>query len=255
MTEALDLANFSAGYANRFLLALVRVMSALSLNPFLGASRVPAQAKVGLGVFITIALFPPGGPDEAVSAGISEIVGEVLVGLAAGFAVTLIFSAAQLAASLIGVNAGFGFASTIDPFFDGGAGVIERFFSAFTMLVFVQINGHHLFLAGLRDLFDIVPLGQATLVPVGMERVTNLFAAVFIAGVKMALPVLAALLLADLAMAILAKVAPQFNLLAVGMPVKLIVGLAGLIVALPVILPRMVAVFRTMPAGMAGLVG
>jgi flagellar biosynthetic protein FliR len=237
------------------LLATVRVASALVLNPFLGASRIPAQAKVGLALFVTVILFPPGGPGESVNAGITEIIGEVLIGLAAGFAVTLIFFAAQLAAGLIGINAGFGFASTLDPFFDGGTGVIERFFSAFTMLVFVQINGHHLFLSGLRDLFVVVPLGQGALVPLGMQRVTDLFVVVFAAGVKMALPVLAALLLADLAMAILARVAPQFNLLAVGLPVKLLVGLAGLFVALPVILPRMTALFRMLPQGMAGLAG
>jgi flagellar biosynthesis protein FliR len=255
MIEALDMGQFSAAYANRFLLAAIRVISALSLNPFLGASRVPAQGRVGLALFVTAVLFPPGGADDTVVAGISEIIGEVLVGLAAGFAVTLIFFAAQLASGLIGVNSGFGFASTIDPFFDAGTGVIERFFSAFTMLVFVQINGHHLFLAGLRDLFEVVPLGQGTLMPMGIQRVTDLFVAVFAAGIKMALPVLAALLLADLALAILARVAPQFNLLAVGLPVKLLVGIAGLLVALPVILPRMTAVFRMLPTGMAGLVG
>src|SRR5262245_60254035 len=98
--ESLDLAQFSANYANRFLLALVRVLSALVLNPFLGASRVPAQGRIGLALFVTIVLFPPGGADEIVAAGVPEIIGEVLVGLASGFAVTLIFFAAQLAAGL-----------------------------------------------------------------------------------------------------------------------------------------------------------
>ena len=160
----------------------------------------------------------------------------------AGFAITLIFFAAQLAATLIGLNAGFGFAATVDPFFDGGTGVIERFFSAFTMLVFVQFNGHHLFLAGLRDLFTLMPVGRVTLQLTQIDRLTDLFAGVFVAGVKMALPVLAALLLADLAMGILARVAPQFNLLAVGMPAKLLVGMAAMLVALPIILPRLTAV-------------
>lgn len=255
MAETLEIASFTASYTSRFLLALVRVLAALSLNPFLGAGRIPGMARVGLAIFVTVVLFPPGGPGPAVEVGPSAVIGEALVGLAAGFAVTLIFFAAQMAAGLIGVNAGFSSAAIIDPFFDGGSGVIERFFSAFAMLVFIQINGHHLFLVGLRDLFDLIEVGSAQVPTGGPERVTALLAGVFVAGVKMALPVLAALLLADLALAILSKVAPQFNLLAVGIPVKLIVGLGALLVALPIILPRLIAVFRLVPGGMAGLAG
>ena len=255
MADTLDLATFSAAYANRFVLALVRILAALSLNPFLGASRVPMPARIGLAIFVTFILFPPGAPAAQVTVGITEVIGEVLIGLAAGFAITLIFFAAQFAAGLIGVNAGFSQAAIVDPFFDGGSGVLERFFSAFTMVVFVKINGHHLFLVGLQELFTLVDVGAARLPTGGATAVTALLAGVFSAGVKMALPVLAALLLTDIALAILAKVAPQFNLLAVGMPLKLIVGLAALLVALPVIVPRMTALFRMVPAGMSGLAG
>jgi flagellar biosynthetic protein FliR len=100
-----------------------------------------------------------------------------------------------------------------------------------------------------------VPVGQVGLAPGTTERLIVLSGAVFVAAVKMALPVLAALLLADLGMAILARVAPQFNLFAVGFPAKVMIGLAAVLAALPFILPRFVALFRTLPSGMQMLAG
>lgn len=244
----------SSAYASRYVLALVRVLAAFSLNPLLGGGRVPMPARVGLGFFVTLVLFPPGGPiGPEVRVGPIEVAAEVLVGLLAGFAVTLVFATAQITASLIGVNSGFSLASVIDPSFDGGIGVLERFFSAFALLVFVQINGHHLFLIGLRELFEVVDVGAVTLIPETPDRLAALSAGMFVAAVKMALPVLAALLLADLALAILARVAPQFNLLAIGLPAKMAIGLAALAVALPILAPKLAALFRALPSQMIGL--
>ncbi len=256
MGESAELLSFSAGYVSRYFLALVRVLGAVSLNPLLGSARVPVPARIGLGLFATMVLFPPGAPDaEPAEVGPLEIAGELLVGLLAGFAVTLIFGAVHFAAGVIGVNSGFSFAGTINPMFEHGGGAIESFFSAFALMLFVQTNGHHLFLAGLRDLFELVEVGGVTRLPGTVETLTQMSAGLFVAGLKMALPVLAALLLADLGVAILAKVAPQLNLFALELPLKMALGVVAVAVALPVIAPRLTALFRAVPAGMAGLVG
>jgi flagellar biosynthetic protein FliR len=256
LTGSAELASFSSAYVTRYVLALVRVLGALSLNPLLGSGRVPLQARIGLGLFTTLALFPPGSPvTTEVELGPLEIAGELLLGLLAGFVVALIFAAVQVAANIISINAGFGFATSLDPTYDLGSSGLERFFSAFALLIFVQINGHHLFLAGLHQLFVTVDVGAVTLAPGGADRLAELSAGLFLSAVKMALPVLAALMLTDLGMAILARVAPQFNLFALGMPVKVAVGLAALGISLPIVIPRMVALFRGMPEGMLALVG
>ena len=114
-------------------------------------------------------------------------------------------------AGLIGVNSGFSFAQTLNPMFDGGGGaggVVETFIMAFALLVFVQINGHHLFLIGLMQLFELVPVGEVTRLPGSLDTLIALSSGLFSAGLKLALPVLAALLLADLALGLLARVAP-----------------------------------------------
>ncbi|HLH25560.1 MAG TPA: flagellar biosynthetic protein FliR [Chloroflexota bacterium] len=257
MTDTVQLVNFSGAYFSRLLLAAVRVLAAIGINPLLGSARVPLPGRIGLGLFITLVLFPPGGPgaNEPVAIGPGEIAGELLVGLLAGFAVTLIFATVQFAASLIGVQGGFGFGATIDPHADLGQKTLEQFFTTFAMVIFLQINGHHLFLAGLYELFGAVPLGGATLAGGTVEQLTALTAALFGAAVKMALPVIAALLLADLGLAVLARVAPQLNLFAIGLPAKILIGLGALVVALPVILPRLEALIHALPQAMLSLAG
>lgn len=256
MSETLELTNLSAAYLSRYALALVRVLGAISLNPLLGSSRVPVPARIGTGIFITLVLFPPGGPDvEPVPVGPVEIAGELLVGLLAGFGVALIFAAVQFSAALLNVSMGIGFGSTVGSSVDLEGSGLERFFSAFALLVFVQINGHHLFLLGLRELFDTVGIASVTLNPATAERLAALSAGLFSSALKMALPALAALLLADLGLALLTRVAPQFNLFALGLPVQVLIGLMALAVALPAVLARMMALFRGLPGGMLGLAG
>lgn len=254
-----DLVAFTAAYLTFYVLAAVRVLGAIAFNPLLGSARVPLPARVGIGLFATLVLFPVGGPFQApAEVGPLEVAAELLVGLLAGFAVTLIFAAIQFMAGLIGINSGFSFAQTVNPMFDGqsgGGGVLETFISAFALLVFVQINGHHLFLVGLRQLFEIVPVGEVTRLPGSLDRLLEVSSGLFSAGLKLALPVLAALLLADIAVGLLARVAPQFNLLTLQMPAKMLLAVAALALMLPVIVPRLAALFRTAPSVMTTLAG
>jgi len=252
--EALQLFGFSGAYVSRYFLALVRVMAAISLNPMLGSGRVPVIGRIGLALFLTFVLFPPGSDAPPVTVGPAEVAGELVIGALAGFTVALVFAAVQFAASLIGVNAGFTIGQTFDPHNDLGVGTLEQFFAAFALLVFVQMNGHHIFLGGLHDLFDVVNVGTVPLVPGTIERLAVVSGALFTAALKIALPVLAALLLADLGLAVLGRVAPQLNLFALGLPAKMGIALAALAVALPVILPRITALFRSVPDSMLFLV-
>jgi flagellar biosynthetic protein FliR len=252
MVESLPLANLTGPYFGRFVLAAVRVLGAVSLNPLLGSARVPLPARIGLALFVTLVLFPPGAPGEPVNLGPTELAGEFLVGLLAGFAVMMVFAAIQFAAGLIGMNVGFGMDTTASEL---GNGAFGQFFGALALVAFVQIDGHHLFLAGVHDLFLVVPVGQVPLIPGNVDHLIALSAALFNAGVKMALPVLGALLIADLGLAILTRVAPQLNLFSLGLPAKMGLGIIMVGLSLPVILPRMVALFRALPQGMIGLVG
>ena len=251
----MDLLTLPADYFSRYVLAAVRVLGAIGLNPLLGSPRVPLQARLGLGLFATLIILPPGGPGPAVSIAPTSIAGELLLGLLVGFTVTLVFGAVQFAASLINFNIGMGIIPSVDPGLDLGGGGLERFLYLLALLIFVQIDGHHQFIAALHHLFELVPVGTVGLQPATAEQLTVLSAALFTSALRMALPALAALLLADLGLAILARVAPQFNLFALGLPLKAVVGLSVTAVAVPLIVPRLAAMFRAVPASMFGLVG
>ena len=172
------------------------------LQPAARLGPMPMPGRIGIGLFATLVLFPIGGPYEApANVGPLEVGAELMVGLLAGFAITLIFGSIQFMGSLIGITSGFSFAQTINPMFDhgsGGGGVVETFITSFALLVFVEINGHHLFLIGLKQLFDVVPVGEVTHLPGSLERCMHCPPRCS-AGLKLALPVMAALLLADLA--------------------------------------------------------
>jgi flagellar biosynthetic protein FliR len=252
------MAAFTASYVTFYVLAAVRVLGAIAFNPLLGSARVPMPGRLGVGLFATLVLFPVGGPFEApANVGPLEVAAELMVGLLAGFAITLVFGSVQFMAGLIGINSGFSFAQTLNPMFDGGGagGVVESFIMAFALLVFVQINGHHLFLIGLLQLFEVVPVGEITRMPGSLDTLIALSSGLFSAGLKLALPVLAALLLADLALGLLSRVAPQFNLFALEMPAKMLLGLTALALALPVIVPRLAGLFRTLPTAMTTMAG
>jgi flagellar biosynthetic protein FliR len=252
-----ELASFTAAYVTFYILAAARVLGAITFNPLLGSARVPIPGRVGIGLFATLVLFPVGGPFQApANVGPFEIAAELMVGLLAGFGITLIFGSVQFMGSLIGINSGFSFAQTINPMFEhGGGGVVETFITAFALLVFVQINGHHLFLIGLQQLFEAIPVGEVARIPGSLDSLIQVSASLFSAGLKLALPVLAALLLADLAIGLLARVAPQFTLFALEMPIKMLLGLTALALALPVIVPRLAALFRTVPSVMTTIAG
>ncbi|MGE3910311.1 MAG: flagellar biosynthetic protein FliR [Chloroflexota bacterium] len=246
-----ELAAFTASYVTFYVLAAVRVLGAIAFNPLLGSARVPVPARLGIGLFSTLVIFPAGGPyTPPTEVGPLEVAGELMIGLLAGFGITLIFGAVQFMAGLIGINSGFSFAQTINPMFAGSGGVIETFISAFALLVFVEINGHHLFLMGLRELFDVIPVGEVTRIPGSLDSMLTISSGLFAAGLKLALPIMAALMLADLGLGLLSRVAPQFNLFALEMPAKMMLGLLALALSLPVIVPRLAALFRTVPAVM-----
>lgn len=255
MAGNLELVNWTAAYASRYLLAAVRVLAALGINPLFGSARVPLLARVVIGLLLTFILFPPGGATTPVDVNPITIAGELLVGLLAGFTVVLIFGAVQFAGSFIGLTGGFQFGATLDPSANMGSSALEQLFYALALLAFVQTNGHHLFLLGLHDLFRAVPVGGVALASAGVESLAAAGAGLFTAAVKMAFPVLAALLIADLGLAVLSRVAPQLNLFVVGLPLKMLVALGALLVALPLMLPRLNALFRALPQAMQALVG
>jgi flagellar biosynthesis protein FliR len=235
-------------WSANFLLILARLSAAVVAAPLMGARNVPAQAKIGLAVLLALIVMPlQAEPLTEAPASIfffALLVGsEVLIGLALGIAVSLVFQTLEMAASLVSLQMGFGLSSVFDPMTGQQSGTLEQFYRVFVTLIFFAMNGHYLVIASLLHTFEVVPPGSADFTVIAGERVVPFFIALFVAAFQIALPALAALMLTDLAMALVGRTVPQMNVLIVGFPAKVGVGLLVLTAAIPFMTGFISAVF------------
>ena len=225
-----------------FFLVFCRVGTLLMVAPVFGNRSVPAQARLAFGLLFSLILLPVATagsfrvtqlPDSFLAFG--ALVGrEILVGAVVGFAVMLIFTAVQSAGHIVGLQMGFSLANVINPLTADNASLVDQFYTLLTILIFLAINGHHALLLAAQQTFDLVPLASANVgLPAG-PLLMSWGTEVFLVALRISLPVVAALLLADLAMAVVARSVPQLNVFVVGMPAKLVVGFAMLTITIPI---------------------
>lgn len=221
------------------LLLFCRVTGVMALAPLMGSERVPGRLKAALAVMVAAVLAPAagppgGGPDLAgpITVGLAAA-GELLIGLAIGFAAKLVFAAVTMAGELADIQAGFGFAGVVSPQSGEQVSVIGQLQMIVSWLIFLGANGHHLVLQGLAASLTAVPLGSGP--GLCAPALTHATAGLIAAALRIAAPVVASVLLADLALGLLTRAAPQMNLLAIGFPVKVAVGLWVAMLALPVL--------------------
>ncbi len=240
------------GPVEAFVLIATRVLAVLATSPVFSVKSVPAQAKLGLGLFTALILVPvvgKDGPPPGVDVTWTALAGEALVGALSGFAATVAFSSIAFGASLLDIQAGFSLGALYDQTFGTQGAIIERFYGAIGALLFFQTDAHHLVIEALAQMFTVVPLGTFTLDRINPELLAQIAETSFALAVELVFPVLVALLLADMALGVLAKVAPQFGIFQIGLQVKVALALGSIALTMPLLLPRMHALFN----GMAGI--
>ncbi|WP_179403415.1 flagellar biosynthetic protein FliR [Burkholderia guangdongensis] len=230
------------GWLTAFLWPFVRMLALVSAAPVTGETAVPPQVKIGLAAFIALVVAPTLGAMPSVTAfsadGIWIVVTQVLIGAAMGFAMRVVFAAVEAAGDFIGLSMGIGFATFFDPNV-GSTPVMGRFLNAVAMLAFLAFDGHLQVLVALAESFRLLPVSADLLHAPGWRTLALFGATVFQMGLLLALPVVAALVIANLALGILNRAAPQIGIFQVGFPVTMLVGL--LLVQLMV--PNMVPFF------------
>lgn len=244
--------SFTDAQLNTWLVAfvwpLVRILGLIMVAPVFGHRSVPAQVKIGLGVFIALIVSPtlPPPPDVALGSwqGLFILVQQFLIGLAIGFTMRVIFASVELAGEIIGLQMGLGFASFFDPQSAGQTLVLSRFFNLLAMLVFLAVNAHLLVLGLVAESFVTLPISTAPLAAEGFRSVAAFGSTIFVVGLQIALPLIAVLLMTNLALGILTRSAPQLNIFAIGFPITLGVGLIVLDFSMPYFAPQMEGVIR-----------
>ncbi len=232
----------SMAYAQGFFLALTRILAIFMTAPILSNRLIPTQVKVGLGVLLTLILMPlqtDMGPVQPLGAFLVDIGRELIVGLLVGFAGQLVFAAFQVMGDMMGIGAGLQAAQLLNPTLGTTGTALEGFYALLAVLLFLTIDGHHQVILALQRTFEVIPLRTFDLSTLGPERFIALSTQMLAAALQMALPVIGAVLVADVALALIARVVPQMNVFFVGAPLKLGLALAALALGLPLILPLM----------------
>jgi flagellar biosynthetic protein FliR len=220
-----------------FFFPLTRVLSLLVIAPIFGNAAIPMRIKLAAGVVVTLAIAPALPPMPEVQAGswlgLSIILQQMLIGLLLGFSVRVAFWAIDLCGQLIGLQMGLSFAVFYDPTNATQTPIISNFLGLLAMLIFLALNGHLLTLSLVAESFKLLPVSATPFSVKGYSVVLAWAATLFSAGVLLALPLIAALLIANIAMGVLSRVAPTLNLFAIGFPVTLFAGFVVIMISLP----------------------
>ncbi|HUA20735.1 MAG TPA: flagellar biosynthetic protein FliR [Bryobacteraceae bacterium] len=215
-----------------FLLVLARVSGVIAIAPIPGLSAGPDAARIVLALALTMALFPvwPAPPmgEFAVGRLLGWIAAEAAFGLTVGVALAFLLEGVQLAAQIIGLQAGYSFASTVDPNTQADTTTLQLMSQLFAGSLFFAFGFDREVVHILARSLESVPGGVYTLSGPLVEAVARLGAAIFSTGLQLALPVMALLVLLDIAFAVLGRLHAQLQLLSLSFAVKMLVGVAFL---------------------------
>lgn len=223
-----------------FLLVFVRATGIFIITPIFSRRNVPNTLKIGFAFFITLIVYNLLNLDIVIYDDlrmVGLIIQEFAIGLILGFIAYAFFTSLYVAGQIIDVQIGFGMVNVLDPQHNIQLPITGNFYYILAVLIFLLVNGHHTMITALVDSFQLIPIGEFTINVFVVNQMIDIFGQVFIIGIKIAIPIVATMFLANVLLGILARTVPQMNVFVVGMPFKIIVGLLVLIFTLPIIVP------------------
>ncbi len=247
-----------------YLWPFFRILALLGTAPVFGQPNVSVQVKLGLGALLTIIIAPTLGPMPDVSvgspAGLLVGVQQILIGVSIGMVMQVVFAAVEAAGEFAGLQMGLSFAQLITPTARGGAtAVLSNLLNVIGTLIFLSVNGHLRMLSALMDTFTTLPISLDPIRGRGWETIAAWGSTIFAGGLMLSLPLVAALLMANLALGILNRAAPQVGVYQVGFAITLLTGLIVLDLSLPSMLPLILELldraYDTISATMGGFGG
>jgi flagellar biosynthetic protein FliR len=219
----------STGTLLGFLMVLARVSGALVFVPLPGVRGAAEPARIALALGFTMAMASrwPSLGGAGVSAGTLAgwVAAEAALGIAIGISVGIVLEAFTLAAQVLGLQAGYAYASTIDPNTDADSGVLLVFAQLMAGLLFFVLGLDREVLRLFAQSLDRIPAGAYTFGTASADAIIRLGANLFSTGLRLALPVVALLLLVDIALALLGRLNQQLQLLSLAFPLKMLIAL------------------------------
>lgn len=230
-----------------FIWPFTRILGVLLADPIFASRFVPRRFKAGFALALTILvapLLPPLPTVPLVSAeGVVILMQQLLIGITIGFVMRIVISAVEFAGFVMATQMGLGFAMFFDPGQSAQVPTISRVFTILTTLLFLAFDGHHILITALVDSFRTLPIGVSMPV-VSLRLFAEWGANLFKWGLWLSLPVVGSLLVANLAIGVMTRAAPQFNVFSFGFPLTLGIGFVAIYLVLPMMEPAIVKIYQ-----------
>lgn len=209
---------------------LARVGMIIHFLPILGETFMPARVRALLTLALTGILLPTVPVDPAVIPSsvlgfIVAMVPELLLGMTLGLTARLIFAAVQLGGQMAGEQIGFGIANVVDPSNQSQISITSQIYYLFTLLLFLALNGHHVMLGMIYRSFEVVPLFTVNQSLGAFDFINLRVAEMYALAVIVGAPIVAAMLLANMALGLVSKAVPQVNIFIESFPIRIMAGL------------------------------
>jgi len=226
---------FSDTYIVGFILLFFRFAALFLATPIFSHQNIPLTMKAAMAFFFSI-VFYPSMPPLTIEINIATIViailSEFMFGLAIGIVLLLAYNVITFAGGQISFMMGFSMASAIDPQSGVSMPIISQFLSLMGIMILLALNMHHWLLLFINDSLSAVPLGGFLMSKDLFTYIIHATSNMFVVGFMIAFPIIALSWLADVIFGMLMKTMPQFNLLVIGFPIKIMVAFVVLIAVL-----------------------
>ncbi|MCW8891168.1 MAG: flagellar biosynthetic protein FliR [Sedimenticola sp.] len=220
-----------------FFWPFVRVGALVVAAPVFSSRQTPVMFRIGFVLILTWVLIPVIPVSPVVDAFSHEafviLLQQILIGVVMGFILQMVFAALIFGGQVIAYSMGLGFASMMDPQNGVQVPVVSQFYLILATLLFLILNGHLVLIELLAESFHTFPVSMSGISQNSLAEIVGWGSRLFSAGLLMALPVMAALLLVNLGMGVIGRAAPQLNIFAVGFPMSILIGFVLIWITLP----------------------
>lgn len=233
-----------APQAALFMLIATRLSAMMVVAPVFSSRTVPVRVKAGLVILVSWITLPvvaaEGGvvPDGLVPLAMLAVK-EAIIGFAFGLIAQFLFAAVQTAGAFIDVTAGFAVSQTLDPTSGVTTSILGRWYNLIAISAFLAIGGHQLLVAGVVRSFTLAPPLDSPDMGAVVTGVLAQADDIFLVVVQIGAPIIGALLVTDVTLGVISRAVPQMNVFIVGIPLKIIVALAGSAILLPAFIALM----------------
>ena len=244
---------FSQEGASLAALITLRVTGMVWIAPVFASKSVSAGVKTGFTVLMVVLLWPVVNRPVPIVLDATAVLSELLIGLSLGLCAAIFIAAAESAGDMIAVQMGLSGANVLDPMSHTQVPVVGQFLSLFVLALLLSVGGHLVMIQTVGSSFDVLPIGSPIDGREGILATVELGSTLLWLGLRFAAPVVAAMMIGNVGLGILARTVPQLNLLTVAFPLQIGIGLIALGASLPMIVQTMAGWNETYGAMSAGL--